>query len=264
MTKYFHYRSLTANHVAKSIIVTQYYRRPDFMSSDRLSGNSWPTPATTTYQRVVSKALTDFFWRQGDSKRRTLLNSVTRELYCECGGRVYRRMRNSGDILVRQTLQEFEKIVQKRFDNLRYDTSANDGESEGNFEYVFSNFSQGEQVLVESRSSLTYPGSFEFNSIINSRYCYIDFDSRNEPIRWERRLVKAIDTTENRRITRSMARNQRRNEEAESVEIEDQGTGNDVFTLEDLPGGASFENLKTLRHCPGMAQRTGHASIVVG
>lgn len=93
------------------------------MNSEKYSNNSWPTPAMKTYERTVCEAFAKYFWKQDGANRKTLLSSVASELFHEGGRRIYKRMPDNGDVLVRQTLPEFEgTIVQKRLDNLRYPT----------------------------------------------------------------------------------------------------------------------------------------------
>ena len=139
-----------------------------------------------------------------------MLISVSREIFYESGGRIYKRMGNNSEVLVRQTIEQFIKIVKKWLDNIRYDDPI-DGTSEHDYHHYFDTLVGGTRVFVHSRSSLVYDGIFQFNSIVDRNYCYVDFDTRSRAIRWEKRLVVPMDLEDmsNRRVTRQMTRSQR-------------------------------------------------------
>ena len=206
MSNYIHYRNFTSNHVARSIIVTPSSVRPRWMDTDTFRSNQWPTPAMRTYETIVSNAFVHFYFSQDPSRREVLLNAVSREFHHEGGGRIYKRLSSNGDILVKQSLDEFKVIILKRLENLRYDASQFSERIDYNS--IQSSFSDGERVMVSSRSSIMYEGIFQFDSVINSNYCYIQFDSRQHIMRWEKRLVQKINVydTSNQRVTRQMAR----------------------------------------------------------
>ena len=244
MDNYIHYRSLNQRHISRSIVITQTYVRPTFMDSDRLQHLSWPTPAMQTYERVVTPALAIFYFRQDQSKRKHLLRSVSRELYYESGGRVYKRLRNNSDVLVKQSIQQFEKIIKKRFDNIRYDdpivgTSVND------YDHFFDDLEEGHKVMVNSRSTLIYGGVFQFNSIINRHYCYIDFDSRLQAIRWERMFVERINVEDNsnRRVTRQMSRSRNSVNGINSQLQSNINVRSVIMGHDDITDSTSFETL---------------------
>ena len=265
MTIFIHHRSLTANHIARSIIITADYRRPQFMNTEALMRNSWPTPAMKTYKRVVSIEFSSFFWKQDSITKKMLLMSISRELFHEGGGRIYKRASNASDILVKQSVEYFQQMVKKRLQNLRYKQDSST--TQHDYDSLLDSFTEGEKVMVESMSSLNYEGTFQFNSIINSDFCYIQFDSRTHIIRWKKSLVKHIDLTDNsgRRITRSMTKRQRidnltsntpvgENEEIHQDANHDdetsvarsnvaRATSVQEFGGDDVPGGFSYENL---------------------
>ena len=240
--------SFTANQMAKSIIISRSGERPSFLNWDKFKSVPYPTPAMLTYDRVVSHNFSKFYWSQEPRKRLVLCVAVCRELFHEGRGRIYRRDSTRSDILVPVSMEEFRTIVQKRLLNLRYTSRTSDDNL--NFTYEFENFSQGEKVMVESPSSLTYQGIFQFHSVINSDYCYIKFDSRNHILRWKTSLVKSINlfSEDNRRITRQMTR--------EMSNTPDDIVGNGVTSTqntmnrvqsdnhtEELPGGYGYDNL---------------------
>ena len=247
MNNYLHILSLNPRHISRSIVITQTYIRPTFMDTTRLRNHSWPTPAMRTYERVVTPALAKFYFKLDSNKRMHMLRSVARELYYESGGRIYKRMNNNSDVLVKQNMEQFIKIVKKRLDNIRYDDILS-GTSKEDYDHYFCNLKEGDRVLVQSRSSLLYDGVFQFNSVINRHYCYIDFDTRSHAIRWERRLVQSmdLDDTNHRRITRQMTRLQR-SIERESLQRSGQQNHNVEDIIEDIvTDGTSFETLSAL------------------
>ena len=128
--------------------------------------------------KVVSVIFSKYYWEQESSTRQVLLDAVARELYHEFGGRVYKRVSSHRDMLSKQSIDKFKRIIIIRLDNIRYDTpDPNDGRD---FTDVISGFNKkGEKVMVDTRSTLNYKGIFEFDSIINGRFCYI---SRNHVI----------------------------------------------------------------------------------
>ena len=176
------------------------------MNNEPFSRNNWPTPAMRLYRTVVSIPFIRFVFSQEPARRDVLIKSVCRELYHEGGGRIYTRHPSIADILIKQDYSQFQTIVRKRFDNFRYDLR----QEEDLFDYnlIESQFSEGEKVMVSSRSNIMYDGIFQFDSVINSEYCYIQFDSRSHIVRWKKNMIQKIDVNDssNRRVTRQMAR----------------------------------------------------------
>ena len=209
MNNFIHYRNLSRNHIARSVIITPSNEVPSFMSYGPFQGIGWPTPATKAYKSVVNVSFTKFYFAQDTSKRDILLNAVTHELFHEGGGRVYKRVSGNPDILMKQSRREFQHIIKKRLVNLRHLTV--NVPISRDYDAAFAEYARGEKVMVSLRSSAIYEGIFQFVSIINSDYCYIEFDSRQHIVRWERRYVTKIDLSENgtRRITRQMSKRQR-------------------------------------------------------
>ena len=209
MSNYIHYRNFTPNHLARSIVINCSNVRPSWMNQDPYKSNHWPTPASKTYHAVISVPFIRWFFSQEPDKRNILLKAVTRELYHEGGGRIYKRFSPNTEILIKQGLLEFQAAISKRLDNFRYDTRQEPDRMDYN--RILSSFSEGERVMVGSRSNVMYDGIFQFDSVINSDYCYIKFDSRPHIVRWEKSLIQKIDIsdTSNRRITRQMARTMR-------------------------------------------------------
>ena len=216
MSNFIHYRNFTTNHVARSIIVTPSRVRPTWMNTEHFENSQWPTPAMRTYEAVVSIPFIRFYFDQDSDKRQVLLDAVSRELYHEGGGRIYKRFSSNGEILIKQNLDEFKVIINKRLINHRHDTLQEAARID--FNSILSSFSEGERVMVSSRSTVMYEGVFKFDSVINTNYCYIQFDSRPHVIRWEKSLVHKIDISDssNRRVTRGMARRQRTEESKQS------------------------------------------------
>ena len=208
MSNYIHYRNINSNHLARSIIVSRSNYPPTWMNTELFQRNSWPTPATRTYEAIVSRDFAQYYWLQDSPKREIMVNSVARELHHEGGGRIYTRLSSNGDILVRQSVDEFKRIIMKRLLNLRYPTE--EVTHADYYDSLFSPFTEGERVLVSSRSTLVYEGVFQFVSVINSDHCYIQFDSRSHIISWDINLVEHINISDvpNRRLTRQMARAQ--------------------------------------------------------
>lgn len=211
MTNFFHYRNFSSNHLARSIIITPTPTlRPSWMNNnERFSRNRFPTPAMCLYRAVVSVPFIRWYFTQEPDRRDILLKAVSRELYHEGGGRIYKRFSRDGSILEKLNLKQFKAIIAKRLDNFRYDTKRESCRFDYNL--IQSSFTEGERVMVASRSGIMYEGTFQFDSVINSDYCYIQFDSRIHIMRWEKSLVEKIDLidTSNRRITRQMARTMR-------------------------------------------------------
>ena len=195
------------------------------MNTDVFQRNTWPTPAMRTYESVVSREFAQYYWKQDDMNRQIMLNSVTRELHHECGQRIYKRMSSNIEILHRQSVEEFKRIILKRMVNFRYPTE--EISYPNYYDTLFGSFSEGERVLVSSRSRVVYEGIFQFISVVDSNYCYIKFDSRNHIICWDKSLVEHMNLTENnnRMLTRQMARRQRTRE---NIEVEE-----DVIILSD-------------------------------
>lgn len=217
MSNYIHYRNLTSGHLARSIIINCSHVRPRWMNNDPYKRNHWPTPAMKAYQTIISVPFIRWLWTQEPDKRDIVLKAVSRELFHESGGRIYKRFMYNGEMLIKQDLKEFQAVISKRLDNFRYDTRQEPDRIDYNS--IFSTFTEGERVMVASRSNIMYDGIFQFDSVINSDYCYIQFDSRQHVIRWEKRLVQKIDVldTSNRRITRQMARTQRLTESSSTT-----------------------------------------------
>ena len=201
---YLHIKRLSPNHVAKSIFVTPTNLRPSFLKKAPFLSNAWPTPAIRTYHRVVSIPFAKFFWCQNELIRKRLLRAVSRELYHEGGGRVYKRLTGKTDMLVKQTLREFQDQVLTRLNNIRYEVIALHGYFE--FDHILSEYSEGEKVMLETRTTTIYDGIFEFDLVINSKYCYIKFDSRQHVMRWEKSFIKWINLspTQTRMVTRQI------------------------------------------------------------
>lgn len=89
---------------------------------------------------------------------------------------------------------------------------------------------------------------FKFNSIINRNYCYIEFDSRDNVIRWEKRLVKKMDLKENfsRRTTRSMTKAQRNiDQNVHRLGVASLPSENNVV-YDDEPSGDTYDNILEL------------------
>ena len=88
--------------------------------------------------------------------------------------------------------------------------------------------------MVSSRPSVMYEGIFQFVSVINSNYCYIQFDTRRHIIRWEKSLVHKIDLNEstNQRIIRGMVRRQR---------TADVNSGNSTIPSDDISDNSTEE-----------------------
>ena len=199
---------MSTNHVARSIIVTPSRVRPTWMNTEYFENSQWPTPAMKTYEAVVSIPFIRYYFNQDYNNRKVLLEAVSRELYHEGGGRIYKRFSSNGEILIKQNLDEFKAIINKRLINHRHDTRQEAARID--FNLILSSFTEGERVMVSSRSTVMYEGIFKFDSVINTDYCYIQFDSRPHVIRWEKNLVHKIDVSDssNRRVTRGMARRQ--------------------------------------------------------
>ena len=209
MSNYIHYRSLTPNHISRSVIISPSNERPIFMRTALLNGIPWPTPATRAYESVVSLSFSRFYWNQDPPERKILLKSVSQELFHEGGGRIYTRFNENNEVLVKQTVSEFISIIKTRLVNLRKIRS--EVANLRDYSNHFSDFTAGEKVMVMSRSNQIYNGIFQFDSVINNNYCYIKFDSRQHIMRWEKTLVEHIDFAEssNRRVTRQMSKRQR-------------------------------------------------------
>ena len=184
-------RSLSSHHIAQSIIITRSRNRPRFFNTDSLKNNCWPTPAHLTYEAIVSPLLARFYWRQDGRRRNILLNTICIELNHESRNRIYRRIEGQEYLLECLTLEEFQKVILTRLQNLRYGScNSNDVE----FEFDFENYQDNEKIMVEAPSrTVMYNGVFRFNSCINKHYCYIQFDSRSHILKWRKEYVQRID-----------------------------------------------------------------------
>ena len=237
MSDYIHYRSITSNHLSRSIIISQSNYRPNWMNSEPFQRNTWPTPAMRTYESIVSREFAQYYWKEGHTNREIMVNSVSRELHHECGRRIYKRLSSNVEILHRQSVDDFKQIILKRLLNLRYPTE--EISHPHYYDTLFGSFTEGERILVSSRSRVVYEGIFQFISVVDSNYCYIKFDSRNHIICWEKSLVEHMNLREdnNRRLTRQMARSLRVNEnnvsEEEVIVLSDTGTLSEDSSDED-------------------------------
>ena len=97
-----------------------------------------------------------------------MLQSVSRELFYEGGGRSYKRFNENNEALVKQSMNDFLLIVKTRLVNLRKIRSVLTNLRD--YSNHFSDFTAGEKVMVMSRSNQVHEGIFQFDSIINSGY----------------------------------------------------------------------------------------------
>ena len=79
------------------------------MSYDSFRGIGWPTPATRAYKTVVNVSFAKYYYAQDLTKRDILMNAATRELFHEGGGRVYKRVSGSPDVLLKLSLNKFKR-----------------------------------------------------------------------------------------------------------------------------------------------------------
>ena len=209
MSTTLHTRSLTSRHISRSIIITRSSQRPLFLNDPRFAGNGWPTPAMLVYEKVVSISFSHFYWLQNSDKRQVLLEAVSRELYTEGGGKIYKRHSQDTRSLIKLDLEEFQRIITKRLLNNRYKTIIPG--TEVIFHHNFSSFTKGEKIMVSTPSSMTYDGIFHFDSVINNEYCFVKFESRNDIISWPKRLLHHIDLNDvsDMRVTRQMSKRRR-------------------------------------------------------
>ena len=215
MSHYIHYRTISSDHLSKSIIISQSNHPPTWMNTDQFRSNTWPTPAMRLYESIISCDFTQYYWRQDTTKREIMINSVAREIHHECDGKIYKRLPNNADILHKQTVDEFKQIIKTKLVNQRNQTE--DLWNPNYYDSLFGSFTEGERVLVSSLSGPLSDGTFQFISAVNSNYCYIKFDSNNHIVRWDKNLIERINLSDynNQRVTRQMARRQRtgRNEQ---------------------------------------------------
>ena len=201
--------NLSHYQVSRTIFVVRGDRRPRFLNTGNLRRCQWPTAAMRVYESVVKTNLAKFYWTVLDLRqRKRLVSYIAQELYLNGNRRVYKRIHGSADLLKQVTASDFERIITKRFKNLQNKWSDNDVMDE----HYFSPYTPGETVMVESRSSLLFEGKFVFDSVINNSLCYVKFDSRNNPIPWQKDLLNEVDLREassKRRITRQMTRSKR-------------------------------------------------------
>ena len=190
MTNYIHYRTISSDHLSKSIIISQSNFPPTWMSADQFRRNTWPTPTMRLYETIISCDFTQYYWRQDTTKREIMVNSVAREIHYESGGKIYKRLSNNADMLHKQTVEEFKQIIKTKLGNQRDQTD--DLWNPNYYDTLFGSFTEGERVLVSSRSGQIYEGIFQFISVVNSNYCYIKFDSRNHIIRWGKIWLNAL------------------------------------------------------------------------
>ena len=202
---------------------------------DKFKHVPYPTPAMIVYNKVLSVAFARFYWAQEPSRRKVLSMAVTRELYHEGGGRVYKRLRGKKDVLVKLNFDEFHKVVLTRLLNDRY--TVDELAEYRSVNYDFDTFTEGEKIMAQTLTSVIYNGTFQFHSIINRDYCYIKFDSRPHIMKWKTSLVNGIDLhrDSDRRVTRQMAR--LRNDAAPSVSA----TDDSVSAIDESNEGWLFE-----------------------
>ena len=204
--------AMSANHLSRSIIIlrggTSAHTKPTFMSSPMFSSVPWPTPATMTYQEVVSKVAANFYWNILERyDKEKYLEFICQEFIHQTGGRIYKRSERHPSLLEKVGDQDFRKVVMKRFLNLRY--KCRDCPGSETYTHQFSTFTKGEKVLADSSANQSFEATYQFDSVINSNYVYLKFDSRSRVMMWEKRLVRAVDlllSSGERRVTRQMTR----------------------------------------------------------
>ena len=98
-------------------------------------------------------------------------------------------------------------MITKRFLSLRY--KCRDCPGSESYSHQFSTFTPGEKVLADSSANQSFEATYQFDSVINSNYVYLKFDSRTRVMMWEKRMVRAIDlllSSGERRVTWQMTR----------------------------------------------------------
>ena len=202
--------NLDAYDVSRTIFVVRGNQPPRFLTSGRLGRCQWPTSAMKVYMNVVDKNFAYFYWNLLEERERErILSSVAFELYLNGNERVYKKVLGSPNELQKLTQDEFELIIKKRLQNLRYLPRDNDAED---FFHAFSPFTKGETVMADSRGSLRYEAVYVYDSVINNSLCYLQFDSRPRPIPWEKQFISPVnlmETSRQRRVTRQTTVRQR-------------------------------------------------------
>ena len=105
MSNYIHYRNFTPNHLARSIVINCSHVRPSWMNQDPYKSNHWPTPASKTYQAVI----TTYYAVPASALDSTaiVISDVTKEC-CEL---------NDNEVIVMTTCDEWKY----RFDDMYAD-----------------------------------------------------------------------------------------------------------------------------------------------
>ena len=243
MSNYIHYRSISSDHLSKSIIISESDHPPTWMYSNQFRNNTWPTPAMRTYESIICCDFAQYYWRQNANKREIMVKSLARELHHESGGKIYTSLPDNADMLHKQTVEEFKQIIKTKLVNQRYSTE--ELWNPNQYDSCFGSFAEGERVLATSLSGVTYEGSFQFTSVVNSNYCYIKFDSRNHIVCWDQNLVEHITlaSNNNQRITRQMARRQRAGtSEQDAIVLSDDEATSDDSSINDEDNNSLDQN----------------------
>ena len=165
---------MTANHLSRSIFILRGGNRdrtkPRFMSSTRFSRVPWPTPASKTYQEVVSKIAAHFYWWVLESNRdkSKYFECICQELMHESAGRIYKRSDRHPELLEKLNYDDFKAAVTTRLLNFRYKCRNCPGSE--TYMHEFSTFTPGERVLCDSAANQSFEGTHQFDpsSILTS------------------------------------------------------------------------------------------------
>ena len=242
----------TANHLSRSIFIlrggNRERTRPTFMRTQRNNSVPWPTPASKTYEEVVSKVAAHFYWYVLESRDKLKYHEfICQELMHKSGGRIYKRSDRHSELIEKLNYDQFKVAVYTRLLNFRY--KCKDCPGSESYIHEFSTFTPGERVLCDSAANQSFEGTYQYDSVINSNFVYIKFDSRSHVMIWEKRLVRAVDlllTSGERRVTRQMTRelhHHQRNENAEQniaatddasiIEVSDEDTVSVASSVEE-------------------------------